>query len=175
MRTATFALFIGFAYVSAGILGLVPAALQPLPADAPPVKVSLLYGELLGVFPVNVIHSAVHIVIGAAGVYAWRSDHVWRRMATPKIYARALAVTYGVLAVLGVAPGVQTLFGLVPLYGNDVWLHAGTAAIAAYFGWRSEAFVDRRNGALDRRETVKPVREERRLGHADRRDPGSEV
>ncbi len=175
MRTATFALFIGFAYVSAGILGLVPAALQPLPADAPPVKISLLYGELLGLFPVNVIHSGVHIVIGAAGIAAWRSDHVWRRMATPKIYARALAVGYGVLAILGVAPGLQTLFGLVPLYGNDVWLHAATAAISAYFGWRSEAFVDRRAGALDRREAVKPVEQERRLGHADRRDPGSEV
>jgi hypothetical protein len=25
--------------------------------------------------------------------------------------------------------------GLVPIYGNDVWLHAVLALVAAYFGW----------------------------------------
>ena len=175
MRTATFALFAGFAYLGAGLLGLVPAALEPAPPDMPPVRFSTLHGYLLGLFPVNVVHSAAHLAIGAAGVYAWRSDHTWRRMATPKIYARALAAVYGLLALLGVAPATQTLFGLAPLHGNDVWLHAVTAAIAAYFGWRSEVFVDRRNGPSDRREAVNPVGKERRFGHADRRDPGSEV
>ena len=37
MRTATFALFFGIAYLSAGLLGMVPAALMPAPAGAPPV------------------------------------------------------------------------------------------------------------------------------------------
>jgi len=32
-------------------------------------------------------------------------------------------------------PPLWTLFGLVPLYGNDIWLHGLLAAIAAYFGW----------------------------------------
>jgi hypothetical protein len=27
------------------------------------------------------------------------------------------------------------MFGLTPLFSHDVWLHAVTAAIAAYFGW----------------------------------------
>jgi hypothetical protein len=27
------------------------------------------------------------------------------------------------------------MLGLVPLFGNDLWLHAGTAAIATYFGF----------------------------------------
>jgi len=175
MRTATFALFAGIAYVSAGLLGLVPDALEPPARDAPGVRLTVLYGYLLGVFPVNIVHSAVHLAIGAGGIYAWRSDHTWRRMTTPKIYARALAVLYAVLAILGVVPGLQTLFGLVPLHGNDVWLHGVTAALAAYFGWRSEAFVDRRAGPPDRREQAKAVDRERRFGHADRRDPGSEV
>ena len=38
MRIATFALFLGLAYISAGVLGLVPAALLPAPADAPPTR-----------------------------------------------------------------------------------------------------------------------------------------
>jgi hypothetical protein len=39
------------------------------------------------------------------------------------------------LAILGLIPATNTMFGLVPIYGNDVWLHAGTALIAAYFGF----------------------------------------
>jgi hypothetical protein len=37
------------------------------------------------------------------------------------------------------------MFGLVPLFGNDIWLHALLAIIAAYFGWmhRDVATVDR--------------------------------
>ena len=52
-----------------------------------------------------------------------------------RTYSKSLAVLYGILAVMGLIPMSNTLFGLAPLHGNDVWLHAVTAAIAAYFGW----------------------------------------
>jgi hypothetical protein len=176
MRTATFALFIGFAYVSAGVLGLVPAALTPPPEDAPPVSLAVLYGYVLGVFPVNALHSAVHLLIGLWGVIAWRTDHFGRGMGSPKTYARALAIFYGALAVLGLIPALYTLGGLLPIHGNDVWLHAGTAAAAAYFGWRTETEVERRaRERTDRRQEARPVQVERRRGHSDRRVPGSEV
>ena len=48
---------------------------------------------------------------------------------------------YAVLAVMGFIPGVNTVFGSVPLFGHDVWLHALTAAIAAYFGSGRAPFV----------------------------------
>jgi hypothetical protein len=176
MRTATFALFVGIAFLSAGLLGLMPAALTPPPAEAPPVRLTLLYGYLLGLFPVNVVHSAIHLAIGAWGIYAWRAEHFGGAMASPKLFARALAILYAALAVIGVVPGMGTLFGLVPVHGNDVWLHAGTAALAAYFGWRSESWVERRAAPVtDRRQEIRPVQSERRIGHADRRVPGSEV
>jgi hypothetical protein len=98
------------------VLGLIPAALQPPPADAPPVQISMLYGYLLGLFPVNIVHTATNFAVGAS------------------------------------------------------------AALAAYFGWRTEAWVERRSSpSPDRRQHVVPVEHERRLGHADRRAPGSEV
>jgi len=162
--------------LSAGILGLVPAALAPAPPDAPPVRLTVLYGYLLELFPVNALHSAAHLAIGAWGILAWRADHDRRGFGSPKTYARALAVFYGALAVFGLVPGLNTLFGLLPLHGHDVWLHAGTALIAAYFGWRKEVVNERRAGeTTDRRQKVLPVEHERRLGHADRRAPGSEV
>ena len=125
MSTRTFALILGIAYLAAGVLGLIPAALTPPPADAPPTSVTLLYGYLLGFFPVNVLHSAVHLAIGAWGLAAWRG------MASPAVYARALAIFYGALALMGLIPGMNTLFGVLPLHGHDVWLHAATAALAS--------------------------------------------
>jgi len=164
MNTATFALIFGIAYLGAGLLGLIPAALMPPPADAPPTHFTLLYGYLLGLFPVNILHSAVHIAIGAWGLMAWRG------MASAKVFARSLTLFYGALAVMGLIPGMNTLFGMLPMYGHDVWLHAGTAVVAAYFGWRSEVSAERREGvAPDRRERMLPVGRERRFGLADRR------
>ena len=162
MNSGHFALIFGIAYLAAGLLGMIPAALVPPPADAPPTHFTLLYGYLLGLFPVNVLHSAVHIAIGAWGLTAWRDG------ASAKVFARSLAILYGVLAVMGLIPGMSTLFGMLPMHGHDVWLHAGTAAIAAYFGWRQEALMERRH-VSERRQRMLPVARERRLGLADRR------
>jgi hypothetical protein len=163
MKTATFALIFGIAYLVAGLLGLVPAALRPPPPDAPPTHFTMLYGYLLGVFPVNVLHSAVHLAIGAWGIAAWRG------MSEPQVYARSIALFYGALAVMGLIPGMATVFGMLPIHGHDVWLHAGSAAIAAYFGWRStEPHMERRT-RMERRQRMLPVAQERRLGLADRR------
>jgi hypothetical protein len=163
MSTQTFALIFGIAYLGAGVLGLIPAALQPPPPDAPPTTFTLLYGYLLGLFPVNILHSAVHLAIGAWGLMAWRGA------SSPVVYARALALFYGALAVMGLIPGLNTMFGLLPLHSHDVWLHAGTAAIAAYFGWRSEIPAERRGMVTDRRQHAMQVARERRFGLADRR------
>lgn len=166
MRTETFALFFGMAYLGAGLLGLNPAALMPPPADAPPTHFTLLYGYLLGLFPVNVLLSAVYIATGIWGLMAWRG------MASPKVYARSLAIFYGALAVMGLIPGMNTLFGMLPMHGHNVWLHAGTAAVAAYFGWRLEVSLERRGTPTpDRRDQPLLVAHERRVGHADRRLP----
>jgi hypothetical protein len=170
MRTATVAFFLGIAYLSAGLLGLVSAALLPAPGDAPPIHFTVLYGYLLGLFPVNVLNSTVHLAIGVWGIVAGRG------MTSPKWYARLLAIFYGALAVMGVTPGLNTLFGMLPIHGHDVWLYAGTAGVAAYFGWRSEVSVELRADATpDRREQTLPPARERRFGHGDRRLPGSEV
>jgi hypothetical protein len=163
MSTATFALIFGIAYLGAGLLGLIPAALMPPPADAPPTTFAVMYGYLLGLFPVNILHSAVHIAIGFWGLMAWRDR------ANPHVFARSLAIFYGVLAVMGLIPGMNTLFGMLPMHGHDVWLHAGTAAIAAYFGWRSEAVKMERRRMAERRQRMMPVARERRFGLADRR------
>ena len=46
-----------------------------------------------------------------------------------------MAVSYALLTVLGLISATNTAFGLVPIWGLDVWLHGLLAVAAAYFGF----------------------------------------
>ena len=70
----------------------------------------------LGLFPVNTLHNLVHAIFGIWGLIASRGFRA------SKNYAQVSGVLYVLLAVLGfVAPDG---FGLLPLGGNDILLHA---------------------------------------------------
>jgi hypothetical protein len=129
MMTRRFALVVGIIYLVIGIAGFIPGLVQG--QDYPDLAVDTGAGALLGLFPVNVVHHLVHLLIGVLGIAAYRAFD------SARLYARGLAIVLAVLAVLGLieAGNLYTLFGLVPLFSHDIWLHAGTAVIAAYFGW----------------------------------------
>jgi hypothetical protein len=78
---------------------------------------------------VNILHNIVHLLFGVWGLLAYKS------LSASKNYAKIVAVSYGLLIVLGLIPATNTLFGLVPIFGNDVWLHIILAVPAAYFGF----------------------------------------
>ncbi len=126
MTTRTFALVLGVAFIVAGLAGFFPT-----PAD-PPAGLTQThgFGHALGVLPVNTLHNIVHIVFGLMGILASRGT-----VMSARGYAQFVAVAYGLLVVLGLLPQTNTTFGLIPLYGADVWLHAIIAAAAAYFGF----------------------------------------
>lgn len=128
MATRRFAMIAGIVYLLIGVAGFFPVLLR---APDPSYNVTLhtLNGTLFGLFPVNVAHTLVHLAIGAWGVWAARAE------GASVTYARWLAILFAVLAVMGLFPRLDTVFGLLPLHGNDIWLHAGTALVAAYFGW----------------------------------------
>lgn len=129
MSSRTFALVFGVAFLLIGISGFVPGLLQPPHEGHPQISLDTGYGQVFGLFPVNVLHNIVHILFGIWGLMASKS------IAGAKTYGRATAIIYAVLTLAGLVPTLNTMFGLVPLFGNDVWLHALLAAIAGYFGW----------------------------------------
>jgi len=129
MNVRRFALILGIVYIVAGIAGFIPPLLTTPAADAPRLAVHSFQGNLLGLFPVNILHSLFHLVIGIWGLVAAK------RLGTAVTYARSVAIIYGVLTIMGLIPNLNTIFGLLPLHGNDIWLHAITALVSAYFGF----------------------------------------
>jgi len=133
MSTRSFALVFGIVFLLAGASGFIPGMLHPVPANAPPLAVATGYGLVMGLLPVNVLHNLVHVLFGILGVVAYGG------LFAPRVYAQIVAVAYGLLTILGLMPATHTLFGLIPIYGNDVWLHLVLGAIAAYFGFMTPA------------------------------------
>ncbi len=127
MSTRTFALIFGIVFLAVGIAGFIPGLLHPV--DHPDVTVNAFEGDLLGLFPVNLLHNVVHLLFGIWGLLAYKS------LGGSVTYARGVAIIYAVLMVMGFIPALETMFGLVPLFGNNIWLHALLAIVAAYFGW----------------------------------------
>jgi hypothetical protein len=118
------ALVFGVVFLLVGVLGLVltPAGMQMgVDSNAQP---------LLGLFPVNLLHNVVHILFGIWGLLAARS------FAGAVLYCKAGGVIYIVLAVCGLA--VPGGFGLVPLGGNDVYLHAVLGIVLGGVGFTAK-------------------------------------
>lgn len=127
MGTRYFALVAGIVYALVGVMGLLNIGETAYTGD--PLAFTTGQGNLLGLFPVNLLHDIVHLGIGVAGIAAYRSYTGSRG------YARGLAIVYALLAIMGLIPLTRTTFGLIPIHSHDIWLHAVTAAVAAYFGF----------------------------------------
>ena len=133
MSISAAALLFGVVFIVAGLAGFFAS---PPPVDAPPLTVDHGHGLALGIFPVNTLHNVVHLLFGVLGLVASRS------LAGARTYFRVVAVAYVLLAVLGLLPATQTAFGLVPIWGPDVYLHGAIALVALYFGFVAPATAE---------------------------------
>lgn len=137
MSVKMFSLVVGVLYLILGFSGAIPSLLNPTEAAS-----QVVFGDvtlegvraLYGLFPINAFESIVYIIIGLIGLIGFVGTEPFARL-----YADSLAVWLGLVGILGLIPIANTLFGIMPIYGNDVWLHLGTAIAAAYFGF----FLDR--------------------------------
>ena len=127
MNTATMAMIFGVVFALVGVLGFFPS---PPPPGAPPLSVEHGHGMALGLFPINTLHNLVHLLFGVLGIAASRGV-----LMSARGYFQLVAAAYALLVILGLLPATQTTFGLIPIWGNDVWLHAVIAAAAGYLGF----------------------------------------
>ena len=105
----------GAVYLLVGVLGFV------------------LTTPLLGLFEVNALHNIVHVVLGAVLLYGAMSSAAALQATR---WVGALLILLGILGFVS-ADG----FGLVPLGGNDIWLHlaSGIVLLGTSFMATSEA------------------------------------
>jgi hypothetical protein len=140
MSIRTAALVFGIVFLLIALSGFIPGTATP--HTHPDVTLDAGLGLAMGLFPVNILHNLVHLAFGLWGLAASRS------LGGARGYFKGTAIIYATFVVMGLisAARIWTTFGLVPLYGNDVWLHGLIAAGAAYFG-----FMHRDRGADSRR------------------------
>ena len=130
MDTRRFAMILGVVFVLVGVLAFIPGVNRPDPVGAPNLSVTGPgHGYLLGLFHVNVLHNLVRIVFGILGII------MARNAANAVLYCRIVAVAYGLLTIMGLVPGLNTTFGLIPIHGANVLLHAFIAIAATYYGF----------------------------------------
>lgn len=145
MSAPAFALSAGLAYVALGFAGLTSFLPQA--------------GTI----------NALHLAVGFWGLFSWSG-------ATGAVtFSRGVAVLLGALALLGIAGMLAEPFAPLPVHRPHAALHAVTALLAGYFGFRSLARrphrAERRQRA-DRRVAARPVAYERRSREYDRRHAG---
>lgn len=116
----TVALIFGLGFLGAALFGFLAGGttMDANPETAP---------RALGLFPVNMLHNVVHLLFGIWGLVASRS---WD---ASKTFCRVGGVAYILLIVLAFVD--PTTFGLIPIGGNDIWLHALLGLPLAYFGF----------------------------------------
>jgi hypothetical protein len=140
MNLRTLARVFGVVFLLVGILGFVPGITQMHTSLNHPDTGDLVvggpgHGMLLGIFHVNLLHNLVHILFGIWGLVAAGS------LSASRAYFRGVGVIYAVLALLGLirAGNVWNTFGLVPIHGADVALHAILAIAGLYLGFAAKA------------------------------------
>jgi hypothetical protein len=118
----------------AGVFGVIFIIIAVLGFIAPGGLVMAMdptTGMVLGVFPVNLLHNIVHLLFGVWGLVASRS---W---SGSKTFFTVGGIIYAVLTVVGFLS--PTGFGLVPLGGADLGLHAVLAIAMLGIGYTAKA------------------------------------
>lgn len=139
------ALSLGLFFLLLGLAGFVPAFVAP-----PSFEPAAGFGYLFGLFPTNYFHNAIGILVGVWGIAAFTS------LTGSIVFNRIFAIVYAAAVILGLLPFSNTLFGITPLFGNNVWLDAIAAAIAFYYGFIKSADVETLAGTRVQSSTVQP-------------------
>jgi hypothetical protein len=129
------ALALGIIFLLLGIAGFIPG-FTTLPGESfnsgVPLDADGIYAKgfslLFGAFPTNLMHNLVHLLVGALGIASATTGKA-------RLYNKAFAISYIAIAVMGLLPLTQTTFGIMPIFGNNVWLNALSGVIAGYYGF----------------------------------------
>ncbi|MES2962694.1 MAG: DUF4383 domain-containing protein [Bdellovibrionota bacterium] len=139
MHPRRFALIAGVFMLAMGVLAFIPALSRDAGMILPTLKVTNSYGAFLGFFPMNIVNKIALIGFGLAGLYA--ATRTGTSLPASIRWSRIVFMAMGVLAILGMIPATNTLFGYWPLFGGEIVAHGVFAVLGAYFGYTLSAKV----------------------------------
>lgn len=140
----TCALAIGLTFTILGIAGFIPSlvSLPPnamgtgAPMDASDISLTAGtdyvagfvrgFGYLFGIFATNTLKNTLYVALGLFGLYSATGDRGTYN------YNRFCAIFLPLVALLGLLPATNAIFGTLPVYGNNIWVSAIAGAIAVY-------------------------------------------
>lgn len=125
MFSKSFALFGGVLMLVIALWSLIPGQQGPN-AALPYIRIQESYGLFLGLLPMNIFNKVALLVFGMAGlICSHQKTDVFSIQ-----YAKVVFFVFGLLAIAGLFPETNTLFGLWPLFGSEVIAHGFFALIA---------------------------------------------
>lgn len=131
LQTRNFALIAGMVMMMMGLIAFVPTL--NITEGLPLIKVNTSYGMFLDVFPLNIFNKVALILFGVAGIACYFSKSSSTHYSI--IYAKVVFWVMGALAILGIIPMTNTLFGYWPLFGFEIFAHGIFAIAGGYYGY----------------------------------------
>lgn len=132
MANRFFTLLIGLLYLGLGICGLIPSLVWPAPPEQAPhtMLVTVMYGYLFGVFPMNIISDIFFIIVGAVGI--WTA----RRVRSSRHYEQFLFGISLLFVIMGFLPfQINRIWGLMPLFEWIEAIFLFTVLFSFYFAF----------------------------------------
>ena len=130
------ALSLGILFLFVGLAGFIPAFVWVPGGGSGAVTMTGVsdtyatgFGYIFGLFPTNLLHNLIRCTVGLLGITSFGS------LQNSRFYNRAFAIAYILIALMGLLPVANTSFGIMPLFGNNVWFNAITGAVATYYGF----------------------------------------
>ncbi len=127
VRTYTAAL--GIFLIVLGVLGFVNGVMFAPHVNDPAMTMISGYGRLFDLFARNALFNVIHLAIGVSAFIASRDNLIARK------FCRFSTWIFGVLTLMGVFPTLNTMWGIIPLFGHNIWLNGFITLASAYFGY----------------------------------------
>jgi hypothetical protein len=130
MNARTFALYGGIVFLAIGFLSFIPG-LEGTYDNLIRLDMNVSYARFLGLFPMNLYNKGALMTFGIVGIMVSREEKIIHCIH----FAKAVFIAMVPLAILGLIPATQTLFGQWPLYGAEAGAHAFFGLLGGYFGF----------------------------------------
>lgn len=126
-----YAFFGGSLMLTLGLIALViPGSGYTLPF----ISLDVSYGLFIGLFPMNIVNKIILIIFGLAGLLIAISKRpkapLWSLM-----WCRVIGIGAGILALLGMFPWTNSLWGFMPLFWGQILGHLTLSLLGLHFGF----------------------------------------